>query len=455
MLREDLLDELARTAAEEPDPLPHALDAVARYAAAAAGVRRVDVVGADPAGRAVVLAAAGGGPPGGVRERPLRRAGRPVGRLRWHGGTPRLLDARAVRALEHHLAAAVDDRTARQWAQRTATAGTQLFERAARAVGVEAAARVLAEVTSAVFATERSAVHLVDAGTRATHVLGVGLPADVQEALERRVVGTTAADSPAWRRLTATREPDLVDDARDVPLRPGGFIQTLGLRCFASVPLLAHDGLLGAVVCGDVTRTRTWSEHHRALARRLAVQGPGIVELARLRATEADHVRELEHRAFHDPLTGLPNRTALLRALEDTAPAGVALLLVDLDGFKRVNDTLGHAAGDELLRQVAGRLRATAPAGATPARLGGDELALAVPGATLAAGVVLARRLHERLLEPYDVDGATVRTGASIGVAAAPADAGGVPDLLRAADEAMYRAKRERTGPRTAPVARC
>ncbi|WP_432545464.1 GGDEF domain-containing protein [Kineococcus sp. SYSU DK004] len=92
----------------------------------------------------------------------------------------------------------------------------------------------------------------------------------------------------------------------------------------------------------------------------------------------------------------------------------------------------------------------TAPPGATPARLGGDELALVLPGAGAGEALVVARALHERLGEPYDVDGASVLTGASIGVAAAPGHARDVTGLLRAADEAMYRAKRERTGPRTA-----
>ena len=168
-----------------------------------------------------------------------------------------------------------------------------------------------------------------------------------------------------------------------------------------------------------------------------------------------------EVRGFHevlaeartDELTGLPNRRALLeRAAEvlaaATATRPTALLLLDLDGFKEVNDGLGHDAGDELLRQMAPRLRDAAGAGALAARLGGDEFAVLLPEATLTGALDTARRVQGSLVEPFCLDSVRVHVGASIGIATAPVPAADVTDLLRCADVAMYAAKTAREGVR-------
>ena len=152
------------------------------------------------------------------------------------------------------------------------------------------------------------------------------------------------------------------------------------------------------------------------------------------------------HAAGHDALTGLPNRRTLLERGEEllNRPAGrvVALLLIDLNHFKEVNDTLGHPAGDQVLIQVADRLRAAAGAGDLVARLGGDEFAIlfdGLPAPALAA--VRADAVLAALREPFDVDGIRVGVEASGGIAAGTG-AGGVDELLRRADVAMYQAKR-------------
>lgn len=145
--------------------------------------------------------------------------------------------------------------------------------------------------------------------------------------------------------------------------------------------------------------------------------------------------------ANHDPLTGLANRTLFQQHLEAACQsAGAVLLLVDLDRFKTVNDTLGHPTGDALLRAVAGRLRKAAPPGATVARLGGDEFALLIPCLT---GDVepLAGQLVDLLSRPFLLLGHVVEVGASIGMAVAPADAQDAEMLVRAADLALYGAK--------------
>ena len=161
-----------------------------------------------------------------------------------------------------------------------------------------------------------------------------------------------------------------------------------------------------------------------------------------------DAVRE---QARTDELTGLPNRRALLesgRQLMAAASARrpAALLLLDLDGFKEVNDGLGHHAGDELLRQVGPRLRAVLRSGDLLARLGGDEFAVLLPEVDLDEARDTAVRLHEQLLRPFDVDGVRLHIGVSIGVATAPVPAATVIELLRCADVAMYTAKAGREG---------
>lgn len=161
----------------------------------------------------------------------------------------------------------------------------------------------------------------------------------------------------------------------------------------------------------------------------------------------------LSHRAEHDPLTGLPNRRALLARLEVAVAEAVhhghtaAVAFVDIDGMKLVNDTHGHAVGDELLVSLAGRLRASVRGTDTVARLGGDEFVVVLsrvesPGDADA----LMRSLRRALAAPHRLSTGDVRVGASVGLAWCP-DHGGTPaDLLVRADLAMYRAKQDRSG---------
>ncbi|MFC8275087.1 putative bifunctional diguanylate cyclase/phosphodiesterase [Streptomyces sp. NPDC057271] len=156
---------------------------------------------------------------------------------------------------------------------------------------------------------------------------------------------------------------------------------------------------------------------------------------------------------LRDPLTGLPNRQWLLErawtALEEAEGEGVrsALVLIDLDRFRSVNDTLGHLAGDRLLLQIAERLKLALPRGAEAARLGGDEFAVLLPTAdSTTSAQRVARHLVAELSSPLDLDGLTLVLEASAGVAVFPDHALDAEGLLRRADVAMYQAKRDRTG---------
>ncbi|HET6209935.1 MAG TPA: EAL domain-containing protein [Jatrophihabitans sp.] len=159
-----------------------------------------------------------------------------------------------------------------------------------------------------------------------------------------------------------------------------------------------------------------------------------------------------EHQASHDPLTGLPNRSRLQAALNaeltrskrDGRPFG--LLLIDLDHFKEVNDTLGHHVGDQLLTHFADRLRKAVRPGDHLARLGGDEFAVIVPDATETEVLKVADRIRAALVNPIELEGLWLEIEASIGLAMHPEHALLAEDLLRLSDVAMYVAKESRCG---------
>ncbi|MGW0366244.1 putative bifunctional diguanylate cyclase/phosphodiesterase [Streptomyces sp. NPDC002990] len=178
----------------------------------------------------------------------------------------------------------------------------------------------------------------------------------------------------------------------------------------------------------------------------LILNSRDVTERVRLQA-------QLQHSAEHDPLTDLPNRALFTRRVRQaltgrrSADHSTAVLFIDLDGFKAVNDTIGHQAGDELLVEAARRLQDSVRAGDTAARLGGDEFAALIVGdGSRDRGAreyqvhEIADRLRTTLSQPYRIAGSVVRVAASIGVAFA--DSGITPsDLMRNADLAMYRAK--------------
>ncbi|MBM4437207.1 MAG: diguanylate cyclase [Actinobacteria bacterium] len=168
---------------------------------------------------------------------------------------------------------------------------------------------------------------------------------------------------------------------------------------------------------------------------------------------ERAHTAALEHQALYDPLTDLPNRVLFLDRLAHAIESArrdelpVVLLLLDLDRFKEVNDTLGHHWGDSLLRKLARRIRAELRGSETIARLGGDEFAVLLPpGEGLPAAQSVATRILAALEAPFEIDGRVLDVGCSIGIALYPASGRNATTLLRRADLAMYTAKHAKAG---------
>ena len=170
--------------------------------------------------------------------------------------------------------------------------------------------------------------------------------------------------------------------------------------------------------------------------------------------TQTKHqVSSLRHQALHDGLTGLPNRTMLFseleRAIDDARADGsvLALMLMDLDRFKEVNDTFGHQFGDALLKQVAFRLKNQIRGEDVVARLGGDEFAVVIPHASDTSSVAAtARRILGTLEQPFVIEGQVLEVGGSIGIALFPEHGTDARTLLRRSDVAMYAAKQKQSG---------
>ncbi|MFW6088418.1 MAG: putative bifunctional diguanylate cyclase/phosphodiesterase [Gemmatimonadota bacterium] len=175
-------------------------------------------------------------------------------------------------------------------------------------------------------------------------------------------------------------------------------------------------------------------------------------KLDRVRRRESDaqvaHARRVEHLAYHDSLTGLPNRTFLGKLIEDRVRLAsrygqrFAVLFLDLDGFKQINDTLGHDAGDDLLREVAERLEATLRDSDVVARMGGDEFVVLLPTIENEEQVAsVARKVLGSLAQPFILLGEKFTVTASVGVSLFPQDGDDVQALMKNADIAMYEAK--------------
>ncbi len=366
--------------------------------------------------------------------------------------------AEVLQAINRQLAQAIerDTRAEEQTVNERSTAAIRrLLEEGSAASTVREAGTILAQVAADAFHCERAGMYAVDKNGVISFTVGVGAPPEICDALAAALEGKRANDSPAWQRTAQSLGPALVGDAKLLPVRPGGLVETLDFKSYVALPLLSAEGHIGYVMCGDVTVARTWARHDEALARQLMLEGALVVDNARLRESERAQLAEMERRAFHDRLTDLPNRDLLAERMEealakaDAGDAALALLVLDLDDFKQVNDALGHHYGDLLLQKVGAVLAGLAHASDTVARLGGDEFAILVVGQGPIArtAIAMAERIYQRLLEPLWLGNVPVQAATSVGIALFPDHGRDPTTLLRHADAAMYEAKRKGNGP--------
>ena len=206
-------------------------------------------------------------------------------------------------------------------------------------------------------------------------------------------------------------------------------------------------------VSGRLADVSTLDDEDARLFATLATHAAAALEKGRLIDRLRDEARRREHQALHDALTGLPNRASFQEQAAGTLTAcraaeRVAVLLMDLDQFKQVNDTLGHQTGDELLQEVARRLRSTTRDGDFSARLGGDEFVVLVRAGTDDGSVLAtARRIADAVQAPVELRGMRLDVRVSMGIAVFPEHGSDVHDLLQRADVAMYAAKSLQDGP--------
>jgi diguanylate cyclase (GGDEF)-like protein len=258
---------------------------------------------------------------------------------------------------------------------------------------------------------------------------------------------------PLHRRVLARQEPVLVPrGARSAKLQSQLIVRGLGDAVV--VPLRGRDGLIGTLcIAGRMGILTPFTDDDVRLTQTVANHAGILLENGRLVDRLRTEAAEKEHQAQHDALTGLPNRSLFqARVQEAVAAAGtgegkVAVMLLDLDRFKEVNDTLGHHVGDELLQTVGARLRHMLPAEDMVARLGGDEFGILLANVhdRLVAEQV-AERARTALEQPFTIGSLSLVVGASLGIVLGPDHGDQATTLLQRADVAMYAAKEQHRG---------
>ena len=332
-------------------------------------------------------------------------------------------DERMYTAYAQHIAAALEVKRTLAGAQRDRDTATAVLD----------LARSLSSATS-----RREAVELIEAAipiTTGCDDVAVWLLDHETRVLARgeQVIGRSTIHAATLHELT-------VLDGDDASLLHN---PSSDVAVAAVVPLTAGDQLIG--VLSAAWRDGTTKPGPTVLGRLQGMADQGALALQVVGLLERIH-----HQALHDELTGLPNRTllkdraeqAILSARRDDSHIG--LLFVDLDRFKVINDTLGHATGDAVLRIVADRLRSSVRGSDTVARVGGDEFVVLLPTIHDEDDAVnVAERIRKGLRAPVLIGGRVVDVSCTVGVTVGDTSAGGWDDLLRAADTAMYEGKQD------------
>lgn len=268
---------------------------------------------------------------------------------------------------------------------------------------------------------------------------GVAVDAAAGPPIAARALPRSPTDR-TWVPLLSSRETQRLD-ADSEPTSHGSALRKAGIEHCLVAAVADVSGPLGVVVVADregVSTTFDDDDLERldALVQQLAI----VVRKSRFHS-------QIEYEAAHDRLTELPNRSYFEAWTDQSVSAEHegAVLLIDLDRFKEINDAFGHHAGDVVLIETAKRIRSACGPADLPARFGGDEFAVLAPNIDLTQATLLAETISASLEQPFDIGPATVAIGASVGIAVFPEHAQDATGLLRRADIAMYDAKTRRT----------
>ncbi|XUY27689.1 sensor domain-containing diguanylate cyclase [Agrobacterium sp. rho-8.1] len=298
----------------------------------------------------------------------------------------------------------------------------------------------LSELAKGVFETSRAAVHIVDEDwLHIAHQAGIQVgecPRDIS--ICTRVVLSNdvlvVPDLSAHRELSA------------FPYVQGG----PKFRFYAGAPIELEPGLIVGAFCILDTYPRQLQPGEVASLKRFAVLAGALLRLQKANFTMSLAERALRDAAMTDPLTGFYNREALSVLVDSQMYAALqsnetfGALYLDMDGFKAINDTLGHSVGDRVLHEAANRIRNVIRPEDIAVRMGGDEFAVFVPRPATSHDLsTLAERLLEAFRHPFNIDGRLVHAPLSIGGAIAPQAGSDRLSLLQSVDEALYQAKKE------------
>ncbi|MAS10922.1 EAL domain-containing protein [Salinisphaera sp.] len=344
---------------------------------------------------------------------------------------------------DRKLAEQSRDRLSRMYATLSATNEALL-----RASTPEALYQQLCEAAVANDDVLVAATLRLDEQCETLHVVGVAGPiaADVGELVVPLNKPSPLSDGLVGRCFRQGRTQvadDYLSDPRLMPWRRIG--KRIGLKSAAAVPII-KDGTTIGVMLLIADQTNAFGRDGVRLIERMVANVVFALENLEREAWRRESEKHIEFLATHDALTGLPNRTLFNQSLTMAIEAGhpFAVMFIDLDRFKFINDSLGHEAGDQLLKTIAKRLRACVSKSNTVARLGGDEFVVLIkqgedPGDIEAvAGTIL-----DTVLQAVSLNGQEYRVTASIGIAVYPEDARDASSLLKQADMAMYCAKDE------------
>lgn len=270
-------------------------------------------------------------------------------------------------------------------------------------------------------------------------VAAPSLPAEYSSALDGLEIGAsvgscgTAAFLGEQVEVTDIEHDPLWADFKHLAL-------PLGLRACWSSPIFVSDGRVAGAFAFYFRSCRGPSDVDRGVV-------DACLNLCAIAFDQADRKTRIEQLAYHDPLTGAFNRTyfeqqapiVIASALDNDS--GITLHWIDLDRFKALNDALGHRAGDVVLKNAAGRIRALLKAGDILARIGGDEFVVLQSTSRIDEVEGLGRRIVASASDPFEIDGSTISTGLSVGAARAPQDGRDLTSLMKRADLALYQSK--------------